>query len=86
MTPGKKQVVKFISFIVIELCTITAFAQQLTVQSPNQKINVSLFNESNAKAGEWYLKASYNNNGKVSDAIPILTLACQEATRIFPNN
>ena len=29
---------KIISFVIIELCTIKAFAQQLTVQSPNQEI------------------------------------------------
>ena len=50
MTQRKSQMLKIISFIIIELCTITAFAQQLTVQSPNQKISLSLFSE-NTEAG-----------------------------------
>ena len=85
MIPGKKQMLKIISFIVIELCTITAFAQQLTVQSPNQKISVSLFSENNTEVGQWYLKASYNNNGKVSDAIPHIDLGLSRSDQDFSN-
>ena len=51
MTQRKSQMLKIISFIIIEPCTITAFAQQLSVQSPNQKISVSLFSENNTEAG-----------------------------------
>ena len=51
----------FFSFI-----TSSVFAQKVTVQSPNQKISIVLFSEQNTDAGEWYVKASYNNNGKVS--------------------
>lgn len=34
------------------LITHVVFAQKLTVQSPNQKINVSLFSSQNTDAGE----------------------------------
>ena len=55
-----------LAFILVFIfSTSSAFAQKLTVQSPNQKINIAFFSEKNTDAGEWYIKASYNNNGKI---------------------
>ena len=62
---------------------LSTFAQKLTVQSPNQKINVALFSEQNTDAGEWYIKASYNNNGKVSEAIPRIDLGLSRSDQDF---
>ena len=57
------------SIFIFFLSSISVLAQKLTVQSPNQKVNVALNSVQNADAGEWFLKASFNNNGKISEAI-----------------
>ena len=62
---------------------LSTFAQKLTVQSPNQKISVALFSEQNTDAGEWYIKASYNNNRKVSEAIPRIDLGLSRSDQDF---
>jgi alpha-glucosidase len=46
------------------------FGQKAIVQSPNQKIVVEIFNKQSNNIGEWYIKAAYNNNGKITEAIP----------------
>jgi alpha-glucosidase len=58
-------------------------AQKLTVQSPNQKISVALFSKQTSDVGEWYIKASYNNNGKASEAIPRIDLGLSRSDQDF---
>jgi alpha-glucosidase len=67
----------------ILLSTITVFSQKTTVNSPNKKINVGLYNTKNGDSGEWYLKVSYTNNGKVSEAISQITLGLSRADQDF---
>ena len=67
----------------ILLSTITVFSQKITVNSPNKKINVGLYNTQNGDSGEWYLKVSYTNNGKASEAIPQITLGLSRADQDF---
>lgn len=61
----------------------TAFSQKVTVVSPNQKINVALFNKQNADAGEWFLKVNYVNNGKTIEAIPQVDLGLVRSDQEF---
>ncbi|MBV5283679.1 MAG: glycoside hydrolase family 97 catalytic domain-containing protein [Paludibacter sp.] len=67
----------------ILLCSLTAFSQKITVVSPNKKINVGLYNTKNGDNGEWYLKVSYMNGGKVSEAIPQISLGLSRADQDF---
>ena len=67
----------------ILLSTITVFSQKITVNSPNKKINIALYNTKNGDSGEWYLKVSYTNNGKASEAIPQITLGLSRADQDF---
>lgn len=60
-----------------------AFSQKLTVQSPNQKIRAELFNKENADVGEWYIRASYNSNGKVTEAISNINLGLSRSDQDF---
>jgi len=62
---------------------MTAFSQKVTVVSPNQKINIELFNSQNGEVGEWYLKVNYLNNGKISEAIPKINLGISRADQNF---
>jgi len=56
------------------LGSIIVFSQKTTVISPNQKINVGLYNQQNNDIGEWYLKISYTNKGKTVEPIPQIKL------------
>ena len=67
----------------IFLSSITAFSQKITVVSPNQKITIGLYNTKNAEVGEWYLKVSYLNNGKICEAIPQIKLGLSRADQDF---
>lgn len=71
-------------FFLIAICSITAGrSQKLTVQSPNQKVNVALFNHQNAGTGEWYLNAAYSSNGIISEAIPQIDLGLSRSDQDF---
>ncbi len=71
-------------FFLISICCITAaHSQKLTVQSPNQKIKVALFNHQNGGTGIWYLKAAYSSNGTISEAIPQIDIGLSRSDQDF---
>ena len=72
-------------FILLFLVFISGllFGQKAVVQSPNQKIHVELFSKQNNDIGEWYIKASYNNNGKTTEAIPRIDLGLSRSDQDF---
>lgn len=70
-------------FLFIAFNTSLLSAQKLTVQSPNQKIAVSLFSDGNNNACGWYLKAVYNDNGKSSEAISRIDLGLSRNDQDF---
>lgn len=72
-----------VSVLFVTLIVFSAFSQKLTIQSPNQKISVALFNQQNTDAGEWYLKANYINNGKISEIIPRIDLGLSRNDQDF---
>jgi alpha-glucosidase len=72
-----------ITVLIVAFSIPTSFSQKLVVQSPNQKNNVALFCQQNAEAGEWYLKASYLNNGKITEAIPRIDLGLSRSDQDF---
>jgi alpha-glucosidase len=76
-----KSTVVLVLFIAFNTCI--AFAQKLVVQSPNQKVRVALFCQQNTDTGEWYLKASYNNNVKTSEAVPRIDLGLSRSDQDF---
>lgn len=52
----------------------TAFAQNITILSPNQKIKAELICQQQNNTGEWYLTVSYLNNSTSVTAIPRIDL------------
>jgi alpha-glucosidase len=60
--------------MVLMACHTVVRAQVLTVQSPNHKIKVRLFNRQDTKSGEWYLSTGYVANQKETTAIPEIDL------------
>lgn len=65
---------------------LNAYSQKVVISSPNQKVNVALYNTQNADAGEWYLKVSYINNGKSAVAIPQINLGLLRSDQDFSKN
>jgi alpha-glucosidase len=65
------------------LASTSLFGQKVTVQSPNHKITVALFSTQTGDADEWYLKASYSDNGKTSEAIPHIDLGLSRSDQDF---
>ncbi|THU40520.1 glycoside hydrolase family 97 protein [Niastella caeni] len=59
------------------------FGQKAVVQSPDQKIVVGLFPGQSNDIGEWYIKASYNNNGTIIEAIPRIDLGLSRSDQDF---
>jgi alpha-glucosidase len=72
--------------VIFFLITITALPQKTTVVSPNQKINIELFNKQNADVGEWFLKVSYLNNNQICEAIPQINLGLSRSDQDFSKN
>ena len=73
----------FTTALFVFLSAAQIFAQKITVQSPNQKINIALFAVQNTDAGEWYIKASYINDGKTAEAIPRIDLGLSRSDQDF---
>ncbi|WP_205702911.1 glycoside hydrolase family 97 protein [Botryobacter ruber] len=63
--------------------TLSAFAQQATVTSPNQKVSVALLSQNNSREGGWFLKVSYLENGKSHEAIPQIDLGLVRSDQDF---
>lgn len=72
-----------VSVVLFALSTCSAFAQKLTVQSPNQKIRVALFNSQNNDVGVWYLTTSYSDNVKTSVVVPRIDLGLSRSDQDF---
>jgi alpha-glucosidase len=63
--------------------TLTALPQKVTVVSPNQKINIALYNQQNKDIGEWYIKVNLNSNGNICEAIPRINLGLSRSDQDF---
>jgi hypothetical protein len=61
----------------------SAFCQTVSLVSPNNKINVSLFCEQNKTVGKWYLKVNYSSDGKDSEVIPAINLGLSRSDQDF---
>jgi alpha-glucosidase len=60
-----------------------AVSQIVSVTSPNNKINISLYCEQNKNVGAWYLRVNYTGNGKVSEVIPAIKLGLSRSDQDF---
>lgn len=74
-----------ILFVLMCLFSTMAFSQKVTVVSPNQKVNVQLYNQQNTDFGEWNLKVNYNSEGKITEAIPNISLGLSRSDQDFSN-
>lgn len=65
------------------LSPFTIFSQIVTVVSPNQKINVGMYNTTNGNNGEWYLKVNYSGEKGISEVIPQIDLGLSRSDQDF---
>ncbi len=72
--------------ILLSFITLSSFSQNISVASPNQKINITLFNRQNSDLGEWYLKVSYSDQGKTREIIPQINLGLLCSEQNFSKN
>jgi alpha-glucosidase len=73
-----KRIISFILFF-----TSLAIAQKVTVDSPNGKIKLALFNKQSGDIGEWFLKVNYVNQNKSSEIIPQINLGLSRSDQEF---
>lgn len=60
-----------------------AFTQKITVDSPNKKLNIALYNQQNGDLGEWYLKLNYNGKDNYCEVIPKINLGLSRSDQTF---
>jgi len=65
------------------IAAMTAFAQNRELNSPNQKINVSLENTHNTSKGSWYLKINHINGSQLSNVISRIDIGLQRNDQTF---
>lgn len=72
-----------IVFSLIFLSTVAAFSQKTTIESPNSKLKIELFNTQNAAVGDWYLKVNYSADDTGIEAIPKISLGLSRSDQDF---
>jgi hypothetical protein len=80
---SKKMMCKTLITGFLILSALQAFSQKVTVSSPNQQINVALFNRQNTDIGEWFLKIGYANKDRSCEAIPQISLGLSRSDQDF---
>jgi alpha-glucosidase len=63
--------------------SVFAFSQQVSIVSPNNKIEVKLVNQQSENVGEWYLKVDYLEGNKPIVAIPHISLGLSRSDQDF---
>lgn len=61
----------------------SSFSQKVSVESPNHKVRIALFNRGDTDIGKWYLKVSYLNNGGNTELIPQIDLGLLRSDQDF---
>jgi hypothetical protein len=65
---------KVLIIVLILLGSRMVFFQKAMVSSPNQKVNIGLYNQQGQDIGSWYLKVTYKHNGNSCVAMPQIDL------------
>jgi alpha-glucosidase len=74
---------RILAFILI--VSSIAIAQKVTVDSPNKRINIALYNRENSDLGKWYLKVNYTKDSKACEVIPQIALGISRSDQDFSN-
>ena len=74
---------KIILVLIGLFCTCFSWSQKVVLQSPNQKIEASLYAMDANNKGEWYLKVSYSANKNTSEILPKVSLGLSRSDQDF---
>lgn len=74
---------KIILVLVVIFCPSLTWSQKVVLQSPNQKIEASLYAMDANNKGEWYLKVSYSANKNTSEVLPKVSLGLSRSDQDF---
>ncbi|HTN22254.1 MAG TPA: glycoside hydrolase family 97 catalytic domain-containing protein [Pelobium sp.] len=77
--------VVLIGFLVV-LSPSAIMAQKLTVESPNKKIQVSLFSQQETAIDKWFLKVSYGDKSQKEEVIPFIDLGLSRSDQDFSDH
>jgi alpha-glucosidase len=72
------------NFLAMSFCLCQlSFGQKLKIESPDKKITISLHSIDKENNQRWYLKASYQGNGKLTEVIPEIGLGLERGDADF---
>lgn len=74
---------RIIIAMLIFIFSSIAVAQKVTVDSPNKKINIVLYNRETSDLGNWYIKINYKESDKNCEAIPRINLGLSRSDQDF---
>lgn len=74
---------KLLFAVFMFLATLNIVAQKTDVNSPNEKVNISLYNHQNSELGEWYLKINYSGSDEKSEVISKINLGLSRSDQNF---
>ena len=72
-----------ITILFVIYFTAVSYSQIISVTSPNQKINIQLYNQQSGDIGSWHLRVSYMANGTFSEIIPNIELGVIRSDQDF---
>ena len=82
----KRLTMRLLFTVIILMIVYPIYSQQLTVSSPNKKIQVALTCRQSGTTGSWYLEANYSANGVAKPVIPQINLGLQRNDQDFLEN
>lgn len=74
---------RIIIAVLIFIFSLVSVAQEVTVDSPNKRINIGLYNKENIDPGEWYLKVNYKESENNCEVIPKISLGLIRSDQDF---
>lgn len=65
------------------LSAFTLFSQIISVDSPNRKINIEMYSNTETEKGEYFFKVNYSINSQISEVIPKIELGLDRSDQNF---
>nr|WP_319398968.1 glycoside hydrolase family 97 catalytic domain-containing protein [uncultured Carboxylicivirga sp.] len=69
--------------IILLLGVVNTFARTITINSPNQKLQIQLINDQKSDYSNWYLKVEYLVNEHYKEIIPRIDLGLEREDQLF---
>lgn len=73
----------YILLLFMITCTVTAFSQVATVESPDKSIRAGLHASENGETGNWFISVDYFDHGEVCHVVPEILLGIKRSDQDF---